>query len=410
MTGSGGTANVSEWSGLPSSGTLAQIVDVSAGNTGTTQANMSTTSITTTTANDLVIATGRNSVANYVANSGPTSSFTALSSPPSGNGLAFKAAYKKGAVGPYTTYWTYTGMNGWDTATAAFRPNCSVMSGGLTPSATSCTISQDQSSCSVNLDWNITNPQSTPTAITASGMTNIDVATTTATPQSGTRSVSVPYNTRTFFLYNNSLILDQETISATCASGTAWDGTKCAIYPPHTGSISTSPNPCSITAPATTCTTYVTWTSNNVSSARVYVSINGGAEQLFSSSLSCSGTSCPYSSIQAGQSYNFILRDNGAGGTLLAQLAQPVTANVITPVSLIANPTSIFSGSSTTLTWNSSEASCTTGTPGGFNPGSLPGGNSIVYPLSTTTYSITCGGTTVTAIVTVKKRPGFIEN
>src|SRR3989344_3443278 len=75
------------------------------------------------------------------------------------------------------------------------------MSGTLTGSG--CTIASGGSSCTTNLSWGITNPEATPTAITASGMTNINVTNTLTTPQSGTQSVTVPYSSRIFYLYNN---------------------------------------------------------------------------------------------------------------------------------------------------------------------------------------------------------------
>src|SRR3989344_4436616 len=112
------------------------------------------------------------------------------------------------------------------------------MSGTLTGSG--CTIASGGSSCTTNLSWGITNPEATPTAITASGMTNINVTNTLTTPQSGTQSVTVPYSSRIFYLYNNTKSLVPTspsgagiTISATCTSGTSWNGSICATitYP-----------------------------------------------------------------------------------------------------------------------------------------------------------------------------------
>jgi hypothetical protein len=103
------------------------------------------------------------------------------------------------------------------------------MSGALTPAASFCTIALNASSCTVNMGWSITNPQATPTAITATGMTNINVSnSTTPSSQSGSTAVTVVYNNRTFYLYNNAVLLDQKNISATCALGSGWDGSKCA--------------------------------------------------------------------------------------------------------------------------------------------------------------------------------------
>jgi len=106
------------------------------------------------------------------------------------------------------------------------------MSGTLTPSAPSCVIPEGASTCTVDLSWSITNPIGIPTAITASGITNVNVTNTLATPQSGTASsLVVPWGGRTFYLYNNAILLAQSTVSAssvTCTIGAYWDGTKCA--------------------------------------------------------------------------------------------------------------------------------------------------------------------------------------
>jgi|GEM_PF-3583561 len=111
------------------------------------------------------------------------------------------------------------------------------MSGTLSIAAATpspCTILSGQSSCSVNLNWSITNPIATPTAITASGMTNINVSNSLATPQSGTQAVIVPYSSRNFFLYNNGTSLVNPPtgvpVSAVCTAGTAWSGTACMSY------------------------------------------------------------------------------------------------------------------------------------------------------------------------------------
>jgi|GEM_PF-6319435 len=87
--------------------------------------------------------------------------------------------------------------------------------------------------------------------------------------------------------------------------------------PNPSGTISASPNPCSVTLPGSQCTSYLTWSTSNVSSANVYVAVDGGAEALFASSLSCSGTTCAAPWIQPGHNYDFNLR-NGSGGGLLS--------------------------------------------------------------------------------------------
>ncbi|OGI62781.1 hypothetical protein A2818_00860 [Candidatus Nomurabacteria bacterium RIFCSPHIGHO2_01_FULL_40_12] len=73
--------------------------------------------------------------------------------------------------------------------------------------------------------------------------------------------------------------------------------------------------------------------------------------------------------------------------------------------------TTIYTGGSVTLEWSSDASSCT-GT--NFNTGGAPSGSVVVSPISTTTYTISCGSgageTTGQWTVTVKKKPFFIEN
>jgi len=100
------------------------------------------------------------------------------------------------------------------------------MSGTLT--ASNCTIVAGANSCTANINWSIANPQAIPTAITANGMTDVNVTNTLATPQSGIQSLTVPYPSRIFYLYNNAIELDSATATASCAVGTTWDGSICA--------------------------------------------------------------------------------------------------------------------------------------------------------------------------------------
>lgn len=94
----------------------------------------------------------------------------------------------------------------------------------------SCTIASGGNSCTATLSWSITNPSGTPTKITASGMTDITVTNTTATPQSGTQSVTVPAGNRSFYLLNGiTQVSGPLLVTSTCASGTAWNGSICAV-------------------------------------------------------------------------------------------------------------------------------------------------------------------------------------
>ncbi|MDO8565092.1 MAG: hypothetical protein Q7R67_00465 [bacterium] len=97
--------------------------------------------------------------------------------------------------------------------------------GTLTPASSSCVIAAGASSCNINFSWTTTNPIDT-SVITKP--TNVTVA----TGNSGTNvPFAIKWGGETFYLYNNGVLLDQETISGssvTCAVGTAWNGSSCA--------------------------------------------------------------------------------------------------------------------------------------------------------------------------------------
>ena len=132
--------------------------------------------------------------------------------------------------------------------TGAVRSNCTVtatfsqMSGTLTPASSTCTIASGASSCSQTLTWTTTNPVGT-SAVTSS----------TGTPSPGnssnnsSQSFTAPYNggnPNYFTLYNNAVQLAQATITASCTSGTSWNGSSCvpnATVPVVTTATPTNP-------------------------------------------------------------------------------------------------------------------------------------------------------------------------
>jgi pimeloyl-ACP methyl ester carboxylesterase len=100
---------------------------------------------------------------------------------------------------------------------------CVVTTGSLTM-ASSCTIARGASSCSVVGSWSTTNPIGT-SAITSSTPANNTIL---ATANSGTNvSFQVFFGGRSFFLYNNQKELAAKTVSASCASGSTWNGSSC---------------------------------------------------------------------------------------------------------------------------------------------------------------------------------------
>lgn len=141
-----------------------------------------------------------------------TGTFTAPSTP--GN-YAFDFAMLEEAV---EWFGTPCAKSGGITVTAP------ATTGTLSPATPSCTIASGASSCTVNLTWTTTNPVGT-SAITATGMTNVN-------GNSGTNiAFTVPYNSRTFYLYNNAILLATSNATASCVAGTSWDGSICTSGP-----------------------------------------------------------------------------------------------------------------------------------------------------------------------------------
>src|SRR5207248_1160799 len=73
---------------------------------------------------------------------------------------------------------------------------------------------------------------------------------TLATGNSGSAAAPVPYSGRTFYLYNNAVLLATSVASASCASGTTWNGSTCQA--PTTMSVTLTPAFPSSTIPSGT--------------------------------------------------------------------------------------------------------------------------------------------------------------
>jgi hypothetical protein len=74
------------------------------------------------------------------------------------------------------------------------------------------------------------------------------------------------------------------------------------------GSISASPNPCSLSVPV--CTAYLTWSTSGISNAQVWVKVGNAPETDFANVQSCGGTDCPAPWIEGnGTVYTFTLYD-----------------------------------------------------------------------------------------------------
>lgn len=112
----------------------------------------------------------------------------------------------------------------WNGTTCSTDP---VPSGTIT--ATSCEINNNESTCSdTNVRWSTANL--IPGANTAVTANNENRTVSTATSGSG-EDIAVRYGRTKFFLYHNSIELNNISITARCVSGTAWDGRICTSSP-----------------------------------------------------------------------------------------------------------------------------------------------------------------------------------
>lgn len=210
-----------------------------------------------------------------------------------------------------------------------------VMSGTLTSSASSCTITAGNSSCSVDLTWTTSNPIGT-SAVTASGMTDL-------TGNSGTSiAVTVPYNTRTFYLYNSGFQLASRTVTASCASGSVWNGSIClqqysvSVTKAGTGTGTVTSSPAGINCGSTCSYSY------GSGSSVVLTATPGSDGNLFTGwSGACSGTSTCSLTVNAAKSVTATF--NSVGVTVT-----PTTTTYYTARS--ANNTFGFTSSTSTGT------------------------------------------------------------
>lgn len=133
----------------------------------------------------------------------------------------------------------------------------------------------------------------------------------------------------------------------------------------------------------------LTWNSNNATSCTASGDWSGSEATSGSQSFDDLTTDATYT-----------LACSGAGGSV----SKTVTVTVGPAISLTANPTSVSSGSGSTLSWSSHNAtSCTAS--GNWSGSESTSGTEVVHPQADAKYSLTCSGAggsvTQSATVTV---------
>ncbi|MCK9371452.1 hypothetical protein M0R04_16170, partial [Candidatus Dojkabacteria bacterium] len=152
------------------------------------------------------------------------------------------------------------------------------MTGTLTASSPSCTIASGNNTCAIPFTWNTVNPVSAATSTVTHDWATV------GTGNNNSKTFNISNGTQSYYLYNSGTLLDTETVSASCASGSAWNGSYCA--------------PTVITDTCTinnfTASDYyltrgessvISWSTTNCTSATIYptlgpVNPNGGSESV----------------------------------------------------------------------------------------------------------------------------------
>lgn len=146
-------------------------------------------------------------------------------------------------------------------------------------SATNCTISNGSSTCTSSVTWTTASLTGNPTQVTRNNPSNTHVSYLTS-------GSSVPnvvnYGASTFYLYHNSALLAQGSMSASCASGTGWDGSMCSASAAPVNGGWSDWGSCSVACGGGTQTR----TCTNPSPA------NGGASCSGASSQACNSQAC----------------------------------------------------------------------------------------------------------------------
>lgn len=463
----------------------------------------------TVTANDCAIASGASTCSSSVSwdtiNPVATSAVTTPTNITVGTGNSGSTTYSI----TYGTRSFYLYNNGepldQDGATASCVVGTDWVNGRCEPTlemfgtitADGCVIASGASSCSSSISWTTTNPEATSAVLTPSSIT-------IATGNSGSTTYSVsggsPNGTRNFYLYNNSKLLATDTATATCAPGTSWNNSTCALdllpQPDLTAGAATP-----TTATEGVATTLYS-TISNVGSAstgagfsnffQVANAVDGGGTITDLASTSMTALASSGSAVSS-QSYPFPIigsysiracadKTSFAGGGVISESNENnncgawvnvVVDSVLNPIdggwsdwslwsdcsvtlcgqtgtksrtrtctnpvpqdggadcslldggspvesqacstsacdatTINADPVTISTGGSVTLTWASDGTSCT---GVNFDTGGAISGSIEIKPNSTTTYTVNCVGASIpsdSTTVTVKKKPWFIE-
>ncbi|MEI6352320.1 MAG: hypothetical protein WCO35_00040 [Candidatus Nomurabacteria bacterium] len=169
-------------------------------------------------------------------------------------------------------------------------PATTTMTGTISASPAACTIALGASSCTTSLTWSITNPVSTSAVTSDTDKYGTSAPNTSIGGGNSNTlaSVTIPYSSRNFYLYNNAQSLDQVTVNSDCGSN-IWEAStsKCVLKTTTVtcpdGSVHNAPYTCPKTVTCSdgsvhnapyTCPTTVTCSDGSTHNAPYTCSIN----------------------------------------------------------------------------------------------------------------------------------------
>ena len=315
---------------------------------------------------------------------------------------------------------TYTVSNAAGTAQSSISVTTAAQStptGSLNVSPVSCTIASGASTCTSVASWTTSN---------ATGPLLKDMNTgawlSTASASSGL-TVWVAYPQTVFNLQeqSGSKVYDTKTVSASCASGTSWNGSVCA--PPAASCSATAIGSCNLSSTSSggssgSCVSGdVGSCSYSCSNGTWYVSSNSCAApancttpwgSTVASGVSVTAFQSPSVIAPATCSSDPSQTRTCTNGTLSGSY-QYQNCTVLNPTATIsANPTRVQSGKTTTVTWSSTDTtSCSVTGPGLSASGTS--GSQAVAVTTQSTYTVSCNGGAATATALVNVVPTFQE-
>ncbi len=186
--------------------------------------------------------------------------------------------------------------------------------------ATNCTIAIGGSSCNASVSWTTANLTGNPTTITRN--TGTPASFTPSPLAVGSQTVTLGYGingTTTFYLYHNSVLLDQTdagTAVVICAVGSTWNGTICAGDTSPSGTIGATN--CTIAIGGSSCNASVSWTTASLTAGATEITGNNNASPSPYTPSPLSSGSHTFS-IKSGTTTFFLYHNISGTPTLLAQ-------------------------------------------------------------------------------------------